>query len=110
MGDAIKFVQTATISSGGTYEIVYTHDPRGKPSRVGLIAARISAGTQTGIVSIRFGNDPTNMVELERHAFTASNPSVSLDPSLVLYPGQVISFHFSTITAGDTIVVAIGGH
>lgn len=110
MGDAIKFVQTATISTGGTYEIVYTHDPRGKPSRVGLIAARIASGTQTGVVSIRFGNDPLNMVELERFSFTANNPSVTLYPEFVIYPGQVISFHFSTITAADTICVAIGGH
>ena len=57
MGDAIKFVQTATISSGGTYQIVYTHDPKGKASRVGLISAYIASGTQTGDVSIKYGND-----------------------------------------------------
>ena len=110
MGDAIKFVQTATISSGGTYQIIYSHDPRGKPSRVGIISAYIASGTQTGDVSIKYGNDITNTVEIGNGSFTASDPSVVLEPNFVIHPGQVIIFDLATITAGDVVRVMVGGH
>lgn len=110
MGDAIKFVQTATISSGGTLEIFYTHDPRGKPSRVGLIACSITAGTQTGRSCIFYGNDPSNMVCLSHHAHTAADYTNIVEPNIVIHPGQVIKFYLVGITAGDTVVVMVEGH
>jgi len=110
MGDAIKFVQTATISTGGTMQIVYTHDPRGKASRVGLLSAYIASGTQTGDVSIKYGNDITNTVEIGNGSFTANDPSVTLNPNFVIHPGQVIIFDFATITAGDVVRIMVGGH
>lgn len=110
MGDAIKFVQTATIPSGGTAQIVYIHDPKGKASRVGILAAYLASGTQTGDVSIKYGNDITNTVEVGNGAFTASDPSVVLHPNFVIHPGQVIIFDFSTVTAGDVARILIGGH
>jgi len=110
MGEAIKFVQTATISTGGTLQIVYTHDPKGKSSRVGLISAYIASGTQTGDVSIQYGNDITNPVEIGNGAFTTSDPSVVLNPNFVIHPGQCIIFNFATITAGDVVRVMVGGH
>ena len=110
MGDAIKFVQTATISSGGTLQIVYTHDPRGKSSRVGLISAYIASGTQTGRVDIQYGNDIVNTVEIGNGTFTANDPSVVLEPNFVIHPGQVVIFNFSAITAADVVRVMVGGH
>ena len=110
MGDAIKFVQTATISTGGTLQIVYVHDPKGKPSRVAIISAYLASGTRTGAVSVKYGNDITNTVELGNGTFTANDPSVVLEPELVIYPGQVIIFDLTTITAGDVARVMIGGH
>jgi len=110
MGDVIKFVQTATISSGGTYEILYTHDPKGKPSRVGLIACSITAGTQTGASQITYGNDPSNVVILSRHAHTASNPSNVVEPNIVIQPGQCIKFNLTGVTAADTVVCMVEGH
>jgi len=110
MGDVIKFVQTATISSGGTYEILYTHDPKGKPSRIGLIACSITAGTQTGSSCILYGNDPTNMVCLSHHPHTPTDYSNVVEPNMVIQPGQCIKFSLRTVTAGDTIVCMVEGH
>ena len=110
MGDAIKFVQTATISTGGTLQIVYTHDPKGKSSKVGVISAYIASGTQTGKVSVKYGNDITNTVEIGNGVFTANDPSVVLSPDFVVHPGQVILFDFSTMVAGDVVRVMVGGH
>ena len=110
MGDAIKFVQTATISSSGTFQIVYTHDPRGKASRVGILSANIASGTQTGDVSIKYGNDITNTVEIGNGTMSAANPAVTLNPNFVIHPGQCLVFDFTTITAGDVVRVMVGGH
>jgi len=110
MGDVIKFVQTATISSGGTLEILYTHDPKGKPSRVGLIALSITAGTKTGRSCIFYGNDPNNMVCLQTHEHTATAYSNTYEPDIVIQPGQCIKFYAQTVTAGDTVVVMVEGH
>jgi len=110
MGDVLKFVQTATISSGGTLEILYTHDPKGKPSRVGLIACSITAGTQIGASNISYGNDPTNMVVLSRHAHTPTGLSNVVQPDIVIQPGQVIKFNMTGVTAGDTVVTMVEGH
>lgn len=110
MGDVIRYVQTATISTGGTYETFYIHDPSGKPSRVGLIAASLESGTQTGVVQISIGNDVSNTVMIERFAFTANNPSVALNPNFVIQPGMVIRFAFGSITAGDVARIAVVGH
>ena len=110
MGDAIKFVQTATISSSGALQIVYSHDPRGKSSRVGLISAYIASGTQTGRVNIQYGNDITNTVEIGNGTFTASDPSVVLEPNFVIHPGQVVIFNFAAVTGGDVVRVMVGGH
>lgn len=111
MGDAIKFVQTATISTGGTFQFVYTHDPKGKPSKVGIIAVELRSGTQTGDVSIKYGNDISQTVEVGNGAFTASDPSVVLlDPGFVIHPGQVIIADLATITAGDEARFLVGGH
>lgn len=111
MGDVIKFVQTATINgAGGALEIIYTHDPKGKPSRVGLIALSITAGTKTGRSCIFYGNDPSNMVCLQTHAHTANDYTNYVDPDIVIQPGQVIKFYAQNVTAGDTVVVMIEGH
>lgn len=110
MGDPIKFVQTATISGSGATDIYYIHPPEGKPSKVGLISAYIASGTQTGKIFIFYGNDITNTVEIGKQSFTAANPDLTLNPDFVIYPGQVIHFHFTTITAGDQIRVMVGGH
>ena len=110
MGDAIKFVQTATISSSGTYQIIYTHDPRGKSSRVGLVSFYIASGVQTGNVSVKYGNDTLNTVEIGNGVFTANDPSVVLEPNFVIHPGQNIIFNFAAITGGDVVRVMVGGH
>lgn len=110
MGDVIRYVQTATISTGGTYETFYVHDPRGKPSRVGLISASLESGTQTGVVQISIGNDITNTAMIERFAFTANNPCVALNPNFVIQPGMVIRFKFSNITGGDVARISVVGH
>lgn len=110
MGEAVKFVQTATIPTGGALQISYVHDPKGKASRVGIISTYLAAGTQTGAVSIRYGNDITNTVEIGNGTFTANDPSVTIHPNFVIHPGQVITIHFTTVTANDTARVVIGGH
>ena len=110
MGDAIKFVQTATISTGGTLQIVYTHDPTGKASKVGVISAYVASGTQTGDVSIKYGNDITNTVEIAGGQLSSSSPSLVFSPNFVIHPGQVIIFDLATITAGDVVRVMVGGH
>lgn len=110
MGDAIKFVQTATISSGGTLEILYTHDPKGKASRVGLIACSIVAGTKTGRSCLFYGNDPLNMVCLNTHEHTATAYSNTYEPDIVIQPGQCIKLYMQNVTAGDSVVFMIEGH
>lgn len=111
MGDTVSYVQTATVNGAGSaLEIIYTHNPYGKPSRIGLIALSITAGTKTGRSCIFYGNDPTNMVCLQTHEHTATAYSNTYEPDIVIQPGQVIKFYLQNATAGDTVVVMIEGH
>lgn len=113
MGDIIAFgFGPMAIAGAGEQIITYTHDPRGKPSRVGLITVHISAGTQTGKLCIRYGNSPdvNTCPEIHKDVFTATNPSVRIDPNLVIHPGQSIHIWLWDVTAGDTIMGFIEGH
>jgi len=109
MGDVIKWVQTVT-ANGGALEFLYTHDPKGKASRVGLIAMSINAGTKTGVSCIFYGNDPTNMVCVQRHEHTATAPGNVMEPDIVIQPGQCIKIYATSVTAGDTVVCMVEGH
>jgi len=87
------------------------HDPKGKASRVGIIACTLASGTQTGSVSIRYGNSVGSAVEIGNGVFTANEPSVVIHPGFVIHPGQVIVAVFSsTVAAGDVCTLTIGGH
>jgi len=110
MGDVIKFVQTATIPTGGSIQILYTHDPQGKPSRVGLLAMSITQTAQVGASCILYGNDPANMICLSHHAHTPADYSNVIHPNFVIQPGQVIKFYIRDATAGDTVVIMMEGH
>jgi hypothetical protein len=94
----------------GNHTFIYSHPADGKPSRIGLIASNISAGTQTGKVTISYGNDATTALEIGRGVFTASQPSYALEAGIVIQPGQVILIHMYDITAGDTIRAYVEGH
>jgi len=109
MGDVIKWVQTVT-ANGGALQFLYTHDPKGKASRVGLIACSITAGTKTGRSCIFYGNDPTNMVCIQTHEHTAQDYSNVAEPDIVIQPGQVIKIYLQNVTAGDTVVCMVEGH
>jgi len=109
MGDVIKWVQTVT-ANGGALQFLYTHDPKGKASRIGLIALSINAGTQTGRSCIFYGNDPTNMVCIQTHEHTTAAYSNACEPDIVIQPGQCIKFIASNVTAGDTVVAMVEGH
>lgn len=109
MGAEIKYHGRTAVSTGGSVTLSYTHDPKGKASRVGIIACAIDSGTQTGAVRIYYGNDTTG-VEIGNGTFTAADPSVRLDPNFVIHPGQSIQAVFSTVTAGDVVSMFVGGH
>jgi len=109
MGADIKFHGRTAVPSGGSVTLSYTHDPKGKASRVGIIACSVDSGTQTGSVRIYYGNDTTG-VEIGNGTFTASDPVVRLDPNFVIHPGQTIRAVFSTVTAGDVVSFFVGGH
>ena len=110
MGATIAFNARTAVSTGGTVTFSYVHDPKGKSSRVGIIACALASGTQTGAVRIYYGNDPANAVEIGNGTFTASDPTVTLNPNFVIHPGQVIVAIFSTVTAGDVAAFFVGGH
>ena len=109
MGADIKYHARTVVSSGGTVTLSYAHDPKGKASRVGIIACAVDSGTQTGSVRIYYGNDNTG-IEIGNGTFTAADPTVRLDPEFVIYPGQTITAIFSNVTAGDVVSLFIGGH
>lgn len=109
MGADIKFHGRTAVPTGGSVTLSYTHDPKGKASRVGIIACAVDSGTQTGAVRIYYGNDPAG-VEIGNGTFTAADPSVRLDPNFVIHPGQTIRAIFSNVTAGDVVSMFIGGH
>ncbi len=98
------------VPTGGEIIFEYVHPPDGKPSRVGLIAAHISAGTQTGKLCIRYGNDLSTALEIHKDVFTANDPSVAISPNFVIQPGQVIRIWLWDVTAGDTVRAFIEGH
>jgi hypothetical protein len=100
----------AAVPTGGEVIWDYVHDPKGKASRVGLIAAHLSAGTQTGKLCIRYGNDVGSMLEIHKDVFTANDPSVAIEPNIVIQPGQVIRVWVWNVTAADTVRMFIEGH
>lgn len=98
------------VPGAGNHTFIYSHPADGKPSRIGLIAANISAGTQTGKVTFSYGNDVSTALEIEKGVFTAAQPSYGFEPGIVIQPGQVILIHMYDITAGDTIRAYVEGH
>ena len=111
MGEAVKYhARTAVAAAATAQSFTYTHDPKGKPSRIGIIACAVDSGTQTGSVRIYYGNSAGSMVEIGNGTFTAADPTVVLEPNFVIHPGQVIVATYTNITAGDVISMFIGGH
>lgn len=111
MGEAIMFhARTAVGTAATAQSFTYTHDPRSKPSRVGLIACTVDSGVQTGSVRIYYGNSEGALVEIGNGVFTAADPKVRIDPNFVIHPGQVIKATYTVDTAGDMISMFIGGH
>lgn len=112
MGDPIKYAAgPASVGAAGTFSFDYTHDPKGKASKLDLIQAGIASGTQTGVVAFYFGNDiGGGLREISRSSLTAAAPSHAEWPDMVIYPGQCIHIAFTNVTAGDTVTCYIGGH
>ena len=111
MGEAVNAAfGPMAIPGAGEHIFEYVHPATAKPSRIGLIAAHISAGTQTGKICIRYGNDPVSALEIGRGTFTAAYPSYKIEPNLVIQPGQAIRIWLWDITAGDTVRAFIEGH
>jgi len=111
MGDVISFAYGPTAYPGTDVIITYTHPRHARPSRVGLIAAHLSSGTQTGKVCIRYGQgDLASVPEIHKDVFTAAAPSVAIDPGVVIQPGQSIYVWIWDVTAGDDVRVFIEGH
>jgi len=111
MGDTIRYAAgPVSIPAAGTAQFIYVHDPKGKPSKIDTIQGAIASGTQTGVVRIRRGNDTGTLREISRSSLTAASPSHSIPGDFVLFPGQVISIDFSSVTAADQVHIYIGGH
>lgn len=111
MGDPIKYeAGPASVGAAGTFSFTYTHDPKGNPSKIDTIQAAIVSGTQTGVVVFSRGNSVANLREISRSSLTAAAPSHYIPGDFILYPGQVLSIDFSSVTAADTVQCFIGGH
>ena len=111
MGEAVKYhARTAVAAAATAQSLTYTHDPKGKASRIGIIACAVDSGAQTGSVRIYLGNSAGAMVEIGNGTFTAADPTVVLEPNFVLHPGMVITATYTITTAGDIISMFIGGH
>jgi len=111
MGAPITYEARTAAPGGAALTLSYMHDPKGKASRVGIISVSLASGTQTGSVSIRYGNSAGSVAEIGNGTFTAADPSVTIHPNFVIHPGQVITAIFSaTVTAGDVCTLTIGGH
>jgi len=111
MGDVIQFAFGPMAYPGTDLIITYIHPREAKPSRVGLIAAHLSSGTQTGKVCIRYGNaDIATAPEIHKDVFTAAEPSVAISPNFVIQPGQSIFIWIWDVTAGDNVRAFIEGH
>jgi len=109
MGHRVAVAQTA-ICSTGTHTYVYTHPFDVQASKIGIIACELDSGTQTGVVSIEYGEDLAGCTEIHRDSFTATSPSVVINPDFVIHPGQVIRIIFTSVTSGDRVKLFIGGH
>ena len=109
MGEKVRAAHTA-IAGATTYTWVYIH-PFDKPSsRIGIIAAELDSGTQTGVVTFEYGEDLAGCTEIHRSSLTATVPATSMSPNFVIHPGQVIRVVFTTITVADRVKIFIGGH
>jgi len=100
----------AMIGAAGTYQFLYTHDPKGKAVKIDNVIGSIDSGTQTGVVRFRVGNDAATLSELSRSSLTAAAPSHRIPGDFILHPGMVLSIDFSGVTAADTVSAFIGGH
>ena len=111
MGAPIQYhARTAVATAATAQSLTYTHDPKGKASRVGIIACAVDSGTQTGSVRIYLGNSTGSMVEIGNGTFTVADPTVTLEPNFVLHPGMSITATYTVDTAGDIISLYVGGH
>ncbi len=111
MGETISFAFGPVAYPGTDLIVTYTHPNTSKPSRVGLIAAHLSSGTQTGKICIRYGNaDIGSAAEIHKDVFTATEPSVAISPNFVIQPGQSIFVWIWDVTLGDNVRIFIEGH
>jgi hypothetical protein len=111
MGDIVSAAfGPMAVPGGGELILEYGHPATGRASRIGLIAVHLSAGTQTGKLCIRYGNDVNTALEIHKDVFTAALPSVAIDPGIVIQPGQFIRIWVWDVTAGDTLRAYIEGH
>lgn len=109
MSKAVKYHERTAVPTGGALTFLYIHDPKESASKVGIIAAALESGTQTGRVQFfygEFGND----TQIHDDVFTADEPYTVMNPNFVIFPGQTIRIVFSGVTAGDIAEVHIGGH
>jgi len=109
MGAKVRAAHTA-IAGATTYTWVYTHPFDQPSSRIGIIAAELDSGTQTGVVTFEYGEDLAGCTEIHRDSLTATSPSTNMSPNFVMHPGQVIRVVFTTITVGDRLKIFVGGH
>lgn len=109
MGAKVHAAHTA-IAGATSYTWVYVHPFDQPSSRIGIIAAELDSGTQTGKVTFEYGEDLAGCTQIHQSSLTATDPATSYKPNFVIHPGQVIRIVFSTITAGDRIKCYVGGH
>lgn len=111
MGDIVASAfGPIAIPGAGTFTYDYIHPRDAKPSMIGRISCQLSAGTQTGKVIMSYGSDPTNACGFFTDTFTANDNTVSIDPKILIQPGQAIRLAFTNVTAGDTLRIFIEGH
>lgn len=99
-----------SVGAAGTFQFLFTLDPKGKASMIDTIQAEIASGTRTGLVRFRTGPSVGMLREISRSALTAAAPSHRIEGNYLLLPGYVISIDFSGVTAADTVQCYIGGH
>jgi len=111
MGDELKLLMgPVSVGAAGTHPFIFKHDVKAKASMIDCIQAEILSGTQTGVVTVRWGNAEDMTRTIHNDALTAAEPFTAINPKRVLYPGQVITISFASVTAGDVVQASIGGH
>lgn len=98
------------VPASGAVLMYYRHDPRHSPTKIELMTAEITSGTQTGVVVFYLLGEGDRHIQLSTHELTADDHQATIFPRVTVGPGEGAKIYWYGVTAGDEVQGSIWGY